>query len=100
MFKVISVGQVVAIVAATNQNIAQRAAKLVKVEYEDLDSILTIQVNKIILVKWFFKISFSSILVVKFICVFWKSNVFLFFKALRVSVVKVVCHFTIYKSFY
>ncbi|PIK60346.1 putative xanthine dehydrogenase/oxidase [Apostichopus japonicus] len=41
--KVISVGQVVAIVAATNQNIAQRAAKLVKVEYEDLDSILTIQ---------------------------------------------------------
>ncbi|KAJ8045585.1 Xanthine dehydrogenase/oxidase [Holothuria leucospilota] len=37
------VGQILALVVAENQSLAQRAAKLVKVDYEDLDNILTIK---------------------------------------------------------
>ncbi|XP_022080496.1 xanthine dehydrogenase/oxidase-like isoform X2 [Acanthaster planci] len=40
--EVISVGQVIGVVVADNQIIAQRAAKLVQVEYEELPAIITI----------------------------------------------------------
>ena len=43
-------GQVIGIVLADDQNIAQRAAKLVKVSYDDLPSIITIEVSFINLV--------------------------------------------------
>lgn len=38
-------GQIIGMVLADNQNIAQRAAKLVKVSYNDLPSIITIEVR-------------------------------------------------------
>lgn len=42
--KVICFGQVIGVVLARNQPLAQRAAKAVKVTYEDLPSIITIEV--------------------------------------------------------
>ena len=41
---VTAIGQVIAVVVAENQPLAQRAAKEVKIVYEDLPSILTIEV--------------------------------------------------------
>ena len=38
------IGQVIGIIVAENQPLAQRAAKAVKVAYEDLPSIITIEV--------------------------------------------------------
>ncbi|XP_038045060.1 xanthine dehydrogenase/oxidase-like [Patiria miniata] len=38
-----SIGQVIGVVVADNQAIAQRAAKLVRVEYEELPTVITIQ---------------------------------------------------------
>ncbi len=42
--KVTSIGQVIAVVVAESQPLAQRAAKAVKVTYEDLPSVITIEV--------------------------------------------------------
>ena len=42
--KVTCIGQVIAVVVAESQPLAQRAAKAVKVTYEDLPSVITIEV--------------------------------------------------------
>ena len=45
--KVISFGQIIGVVLAHNQPLAQRAAKAVKVSYEDIEpSIITIEVSE------------------------------------------------------
>ena len=41
---VTSVGQIIAVVLAKNQSLAQRYAKMVKVKYTDLPPVLTIEV--------------------------------------------------------
>ena len=43
--KVISFGQIIGVVVARDQPLAQRAAKAVKVVYEDLPSVITIEVR-------------------------------------------------------
>ena len=43
--KVMAVGQLIAIVVATRSALAKHAAKLVKVTYEDLPAVLTIEVH-------------------------------------------------------
>ena len=43
--KVHCVGQIIGGVVAENKEIAQRAAKLVKIMYEQIDAIITIEVN-------------------------------------------------------
>lgn len=45
VFQVTCVGQVIGAIVAETQAQAQRAANLVKVTYEDLPRILTIEVN-------------------------------------------------------
>ena len=44
--KVDHIGQVIGIIVAESQPLAQRAAKAVKVTYEDLPSIITIEVSR------------------------------------------------------
>lgn len=44
--KVICLGQVIGVVLARNQPLAQRAAKAVKVTYKDLPSVITIEVYR------------------------------------------------------
>ena len=44
--KVQHIGQVIGIIVAETQPLAQRAAKAVKIAYEDLPSIITIEVCK------------------------------------------------------
>ena len=39
------IGQIIAVVVAENQMLAQRAAKAVKITYEDLPSVITIKVG-------------------------------------------------------
>ena len=43
--KVTAFGQVIGVVVAESQPLAQRAAKAVKVTYEDLPSVITIEVS-------------------------------------------------------
>ena len=43
--KVVHFGQIIGMVLAENQILAQRAAKLVKVSYDDLPAIITIEVS-------------------------------------------------------
>ena len=45
--KVICFGQIIGVVLAKSQPLAQRAAKAVKVIYEDLPSVITIEVRKL-----------------------------------------------------
>ncbi len=45
LFQVTCVGQVIGLVVADNKAIAQLAAKLVKVDYEELPAIITIEVG-------------------------------------------------------
>lgn len=45
MFKVTCQGHIIGAIVADNQAIAQRAAKLVKVEYEELKPVMTIEVG-------------------------------------------------------
>ena len=47
--KVNHIGQVIGIIVAESQPLAQRAAKAVKVIYEDLPSIITIEVSRLFL---------------------------------------------------
>ena len=47
--KVNHIGQVIGIIVAESQPLAQRAAKAVKVTYEDLPSIITIEVSRSII---------------------------------------------------
>ena len=44
--KVISFGQIIGIVLARNKPLAQRAAKTVKVTYNDFPSVITIEVSE------------------------------------------------------
>ena len=46
--KVSHIGQVIGIIVAESQPLAQRAAKSVKVTYEDLPSIITIEVSRLL----------------------------------------------------
>ena len=48
--KVNHIGQIIGVIVAKSQPLAQRAAKAVKVTYEDLPSVITIEVSGIILV--------------------------------------------------
>ncbi len=43
--KVTCIGQLIVVVVATSQPLAQRAAKAVKVTYVDLPSVITIEVH-------------------------------------------------------
>ena len=44
--KVIAFGQIIGVVLASNQSLAQRAARAVRVDYHDLPSIITIEVRE------------------------------------------------------
>ena len=41
------IGQLIGLVVAKTRPLAQRAAKLVKIEYKDLPAIITIEVTKV-----------------------------------------------------
>ena len=43
--EVTAIGQLIALVVADNKPLAKQAAKLVKISYEDLPSVLTIEVS-------------------------------------------------------
>ena len=45
--KVSHIGQIIGIIVAESQPLAQRAAKAVKVTYEDLSSVITIEVSRV-----------------------------------------------------
>ena len=47
LFQVTCIGQLIGLVVAKTRPLAQRAAKLVKITYEDLPAVITIDVGSI-----------------------------------------------------
>ena len=67
--KVNLIGQVIGLIVADSAPLAQRAAKLVKVTYEDLPSIITIEVGHRVLLENF--------------VIFWHETFFIYSKTVK-----------------